>query len=210
MRSVTIVTLTAVVLLGAAARVSTAPPADGTGGPMLSGTVRSASGEALGGVPVSLAVPALLDGGAGHDRLDARGGEAGSVLLGAAGNDTLVGGVARDVLIGGVGSDVLRAGVGGALLIADQPAFEANALALARLADEWRGPQPYLTRVGNLSGLTPGPNAPHALTRSTVRSDASVDQLFGAAGLDWFMLNGRGLAIDRFAGFETGEEVTWL
>lgn len=53
MRSIRIVGLGVIVLMASLARVYTAPPVDGTGGPMLMGTVRSATGEALGGVPVS-------------------------------------------------------------------------------------------------------------------------------------------------------------
>ena len=141
----------------------------------------------------------------------ASGGSAtANVLLGSAGNDTLMGGGGRDVLIGGVGADVLQAGVGASLLIADQTTYDGNPLALARLAEEWNSPLLYLARVSNLSGLSIGANTPFALTRETVRSDASVDLLFGAAGLDWFLLTGRGPAIDWFGGFAVGEEVTWL
>src|SRR5262249_60215204 len=52
-------------------------------------------------VDPSLALPALLDGGPGNDRLVAGGGP--SILVGGDGNDTLVGGPRRRPLIGGGG-----------------------------------------------------------------------------------------------------------
>src|SRR5262249_37681265 len=50
---------------------------------------------------VSVAVPAIIDGGAGNDNVNAQGSQVGNVLLGGAGNDTLMGGLARDLMIGG-------------------------------------------------------------------------------------------------------------
>ncbi len=56
-------------------------------------------------------IGAELEGGAGNDRLSARGGE-GNVLAGGSGRDTLLGSGGSDELIGGAGADRLRGGGG--------------------------------------------------------------------------------------------------
>jgi len=58
----------------------------------------------------NIAVPALIDGGAGNDHLIAGGGPA--TLLGGDGNDKLIGGKGDDVLKGGAGNDLLIGGPG--------------------------------------------------------------------------------------------------
>lgn len=59
----------------------------------------------------------LLDGGAGNDRLQARGGR--NTLLGGDGNDSLEGGEGAETLDGGAGFDTLAGGFGSDLFIED-------------------------------------------------------------------------------------------
>lgn len=154
-----------------------------------------------------LAVPVSLYGGAGDDRLDATGSTAANALLGEAGDDTLVG---SGLLIGGTGRDRLTAGSRGAVLIGDRTAFDANAAALAGLLAEWGSPSPYVTRVSDLQGHTPGANGAYHLTPVTVLSDGELDELFGGLGADWFIVSGVGSQRDRFSGAVLGEEVSWM
>src|SRR5262249_32259384 len=51
----------------------------------------------------SVAIPAVLDGGTGDDRLNAGAGP--SLLLGGDGNDVLIGGGGRNLMVGGRGAD---------------------------------------------------------------------------------------------------------
>lgn len=164
----------------------------------------------IGGATVSVAVPALLYGGAGNDTLHAGGSTAANVLLGDSGNDVLLGGAGHDLLIGGAGADRLQVGAGQGILIGGATAYDADAAALTALAAEWGRPTNYGTRVNHLSGDGRGLNSPYVLTRVTVRSDGSVDRLSGGASPDWFFLTAAGPATELFANFTDGEEVTLL
>lgn len=62
-------------------------------------------------VDVTITGHSELYGGAGHDRLTVTGGT-GNILDGGTGNDTLVGGDGEDRLIGGEGFDTLTGGLG--------------------------------------------------------------------------------------------------
>jgi Ca2+-binding RTX toxin-like protein len=61
-------------------------------------------------VAAAVAVPAILDGGAGNDTLAGGGGA--DVVVGGAGDDSLQAVAGDDVLLGGEGSDTLRGGAG--------------------------------------------------------------------------------------------------
>ncbi|MDH7499332.1 MAG: hypothetical protein QHH30_02995 [candidate division NC10 bacterium] len=66
----------------------------------------------------NIALPVVMDGGAGNDHLKAgRGpatlleGDGNDLLIGGPGNDTLVGANGNDILVGGPGTDTLDGGV---------------------------------------------------------------------------------------------------
>jgi hypothetical protein len=157
----------------------------------------------------NLSVAALLFGGDGNDTLDAGGSTANNVLVGGAGNETIIGGSGRDLLIGGTGADVLRAGSGGALLIGGTTDYDANVQALLAIMKEWgRTDADYNTRIKHLNGsLGGGMNGSYRLTKSTVHDDSAIDNLYGGAGLDWFIV-GNGKTKDRLFGQTSGEVVT--
>lgn len=133
-------------------------------------------------LPGALKVPAMLDGGAGNDRL--KGAAGNDLLLGGPGNDSLNGHTGNDVLIGGLGADQIQGGPGDDLLIAGTTSFDAHPAALASLLAAWSGPGSYEQRTAAIqAGMTPlvvGGSAP------TVFDDGAVDRLNGESGLDWF------------------------
>jgi Ca2+-binding RTX toxin-like protein len=71
-------------------------------------------------------IAAVVDGGAGDDRL--RAGRGGAVLLGGSGDDRLRGGSDRDLLIGGEGDDRLTSRRGAGTMIDDGPAINRAAV----------------------------------------------------------------------------------
>src|SRR5262249_43655603 len=141
------------------------------------------------GTTVAIAVPAILFGGDGNDKLDASGSLANSVLLGGAGNDSLAGGSGRDLLIGGLGSDRLHGGGGDDILIGGTTSFDDNLSALSAIMAEWgRTDLAYQNRINHLNGTVPGGlNGAIDLNSATVLDDAAIDQLWGDSGQDWFL-----------------------
>jgi hypothetical protein len=160
----------------------------------------------------NLSVPAFLFGGDGNDILDASGSTANNVLIGGAGNETLVGGSGRDLLVGGLGADTLRAGNGGAILIGGTTDYDTNVAALLAIMKEWgRTDADYNTRVKHLNGsLSGGLNGSYRLTTTTVHDDATIDNLYGGAGLDWFLVGNKGQNKDRLYNQVSAEVVTAL
>src|SRR5262249_31155950 len=153
-----------------------------------------------------VAAPAVIDGGAGNDSLDASGAGSNTVLLGGVGNDTLTGGSSNDILIGGAGADVLHGGGNDDILSAGPTAVDANLAARLKLMAEWSGAASFLTRVQHLSGfLAGGANDPFFLTATTVKNDTSVDQLFGEPGTDWFLYASKGTVLDQLKDPVSGE-----
>jgi type VI protein secretion system component Hcp len=138
-----------------------------------------------------LAVPAVLFGGSGNDRL--QGGPGIDILVGGDGDDILVGDAGRDLLIGGAGRDLLRSGSGQDILIGGRTVFDANAAALQAIITEWaRLDETYETRVSHVlhgGGL----NGAIALNESTVFNDALADELWGDEGRD--LLFGQGCGV---------------
>jgi Ca2+-binding RTX toxin-like protein len=152
-------------------------------------------------------IPAIIDGGAGNDSMDASGSSASNILLGGAGNDQLTGGSGDSILIGGAGADIVHGGTGDDIVVAGPTKSDANLAALLALLDEWSNPgTSFLTRAQHLSGsLSGGANAPFFLNASTVQTDASVDQLFGGGGSDWFFYTGSGSNADQVKDPLTGD-----
>jgi len=156
-------------------------------------------------------VPALLFGGDGYDSIDASGSVANNVLLGGAGSDWTYGGSGHDLIIGGAGGDNLIAGSGGAILIGGTTDYDANMTALLGVMKEWsRTDVNYNTRVKHLNGtLSGGLNGSYRLTKTTVNDDSVIDNLYGGAGLDWFITGGNGKPRkDKVFGQTSGEVVT--
>jgi Ca2+-binding RTX toxin-like protein len=158
-------------------------------------------------------VPAFLFGGDGNDILDAGGSTANNALVGGAGADALTGGSRGDLLIGSLGADTLRGGAGDDILIGGYTDYDANLTALCAIMKEWsRTDANYTTRVNHLNGsLSGGLNGSYRLTAKTVKTvndDASVDSLFGEAGLDWFFARTSGKTKDKVNDKSSGEVVT--
>jgi uncharacterized delta-60 repeat protein len=147
---------------------------------------------------ILVGVQALLFAGGGNDVLDARGSAANNALVGGAGNDVLYGGKGQDLLIGGGGADKLVAGKGGDILIGGSTDFDANATALTAILAEWgRTDLSYQGRIAHLMGTTSGGlNGSYLLNTTTVHDDAAVDQLYGGAGMDWFLYHSGGTSAD--------------
>ena len=139
--------------------------------------VRTAIGKTL----VSVAIPAVLFGGAGKDTLDvAASGSDGNILVGGDGDDILIGSSGRDVLIGGGGSDSLFGGGGDDVLIGGTTDFDANVAALLAIAAEWGRTDAHAsTRASHLITGQGGLNGSYGLNISTVHDDGAFDDLVG-------------------------------
>jgi uncharacterized repeat protein (TIGR01451 family) len=151
-------------------------------------TIRLLSGTgALSNVKV--AIPSVLDGGAGNDILDATGSSQTAILVGGAGNDSLTGSGANSILIGGLGIDVLHGGAGETIFSPNPTAFDTNTVALLQLMQEWQNTgSAFLTRVQHLSGsLAGGANLPFLLNVATVQKDLELKQLFAGTGHNWYL-----------------------
>jgi uncharacterized protein (TIGR03118 family) len=128
-----------------------------------------------------IAVPMILDGGAGNDNLN--GGRGNNILLGGPGDDDLRGSVNRDILIGGEGSDRLQAGSDDDLLIGGTTVYDNNVPALLQILGEWTSAHSYPVRVANLRS---GAGGLPKLDSTTVFDDGAIDTLRGSQDLDWF------------------------
>lgn len=145
----------------------------------------------------SIALNAVLYGGAGEDRL--KGGRGHDTLLGDAGDDLLVGGDGRDLLIGGIGADRLVGNADDDILIAATTAFDAQDAALAAIMSEWTSSRSFTQRTANITGGTGAAfdryNGNFFLNTSvtngliTVHDDNAKDLLTGTSGQDWFFAN---------------------
>lgn len=161
----------------------------------------------IAGSTSSIALAGMFFGGAGNDTLI--GGNGNDVLVGGAGTDTLIGGFGNDVLTGGAGADKLYGGLNGAttntsdgnLIIGDSTVYDANEAALWTISQAWNAPLDYASRIAELRNAGSNPLGV-ALNSSTIVNDKAVDQLFAAAGSDWFWnvsgqdkISGRGSGI---------------
>jgi hypothetical protein len=166
----------------------------------------------VGGNQVSVAVPAVLSGDAGNDVLRVSGTTSGNILLGGAGNDNLTGSSGRNLLIGGLGADTLHGGTDDDIVIGNATVHDGDLVALCAVMTEWdRTDADIVTRVGHLSGSTPGGlNGAIFLDATAFLPDVASDQLFGGGGLDWFVVTASGKAVDTANDVQAGDVVTAL
>lgn len=156
------------------------------------------SGDDQATVAGNVRIPALLDGRAGNDRLNAGG--VGSVLLGGPGDDMLIGSPGRDILLGGDGRDRLVGNGGEDILIGGLTTYDfvpddnklANDAALFSVRAEWNSSRSLEERMANVTG-TPNPSFGARLNGNnylqlgiTVTDDGDEDVMTGSAGRDWF------------------------
>jgi Ca2+-binding RTX toxin-like protein len=162
--------------------------------------------QTINGVLTYVNVPVMFFAGSGNDVLNVMGSSANNVLVGGGGTVRLIGGQGRDILIGGAGQATLQAGAGGDILIGGTTAFDNNAAALAAVLAEWgRTDIDYTTRMSHLNGsLSGGLNGAYYLNTSTVHGNSLADNLYGGAGMDWYLA---GLA-DVFFNKSAGEVVS--
>jgi hypothetical protein len=169
------------------------------------------AGDDRGTIAGSVAIPAILDGGPGSDRLNA--GKAGAVLLGRGGDDHLVGGSGSDVLIGGDGVDRLVGNQSSDILIGGIVTYEqggedailANQANLLSILAEWNSGRPLDVRQSNINGTGVGPrlNGTNFLQSGvTVLDDGDADKLTGSAGIDWYFQDPG----DTLTGYHEGDE----
>jgi Ca2+-binding RTX toxin-like protein len=102
-------------------------------------------------------------------------------VSGSQGNDLIVGDAAPNALEGGTGRNIL---IGGTTL------WDANAVALQALMQEWKNPNvTFDQRVNALKKGIVVNNKTYALNSATVFADASPDSLVGGGGRNWFWVD---------------------
>jgi Ca2+-binding RTX toxin-like protein len=142
----------------------------------------------IDGRDVFLTAPAILDAGAGNDKISAAGSRATNVLLGREGHDQLWGGDGFDLLIGGADQDQLYAAGAGDLLLGGSTVHDDNLAALAALAAEWgRADVPLEARKQHLLGAPGGLNGNYFLDAASLLDDRVVDHLFADPDIDWLL-----------------------
>jgi Ca2+-binding RTX toxin-like protein len=115
-----------------------------------------------------------------------------AVIDGGAGNDRISGGAGHEILIGGTGADVLLANSGNDILIGGTTLFDNNDAALLLILAEWSSSRQYNVRVQNIrDGAGPILAGTDCQFRkgTTVFDDGQLDQLTGGAGQDWFFFD---------------------
>jgi Ca2+-binding RTX toxin-like protein len=148
-----------------------------------------------------------IKGNSAANRIEGRGGNdtlfgvAGNdILLGGDGDDQLDGGAGKDLLIGGAGSDTLRGTSGDDILVGGTTFYDDSTVALAAIMREWTSTRSFRKRCDNLAlGITDSTGSLVYLERdTTVFGDAaSIDNLYGGAGSDWFFDFPSDVAHDR-------------
>ena len=151
-------------------------------------------------------------GSAGNDSVAGNNGD--DLLVGGTGDDTLGGNRDRDALFGGAGVDVLNAGSHDDLLVAAGTTYDADAVALDAIMQEWISVRSYATRIANLrdgSGSNNGKNETYYLAaNSTVNDDNDFDSLTGGTSSDWYFAKRMGSLFDSINGLESDELVDEL
>ncbi|MCO6459291.1 MAG: autotransporter-associated beta strand repeat-containing protein, partial [Pirellulaceae bacterium] len=138
---------------------------------------------------VPLAVPAVLFGGEGHDRLLATGSVADNLLVGGGGQDLIRDGDGRDILFGGGDRDLLLASGESDLLWGGWTPYDDDLPSLRLLAAEWnRRDVPLADRQAHLRGELPGgANGGVQLHDTALVDDGQLDWLLGDEREDWLL-----------------------
>jgi Ca2+-binding RTX toxin-like protein len=171
-----------------------------TTGPYSVGNFRSIvvyAGAGNDTVTINIALPTLIHGEAGSDRLTGGGnydeiyGDDGNdtlngangndLLLGGAGSDTLIGGGGSDIMIGGTGIDKVSDSTGDNILIGGTTDMDNNHAALQAAIATWSSSDTFQARMARMGTL---------INAATVHDDNSRDTLDGGrshTGHDWFL-----------------------
>lgn len=149
----------------------------------------------------------FIDGGDGDDSLNGQGGA--DIVLGGTGADLVTGGADRDILIGGAGGDRIAGNADEDILVAGTVASSIDEAALTAIMAEWTSSRTYAQRVANIrngSGTAERLNGSNFLTPDvTVFDDGVSDTLTGGAGVDWFLFNADGSAVDIITDLRAAE-----
>jgi hypothetical protein len=122
-------------------------------------------------------LPAMIDGGAGNDRI--LGGKGDDILIGGPGDDELKGLQGRDILIGGDGADDLQGQQDDDIIIGGSTIYDNNLGALCKLMDEWkRRDQTFAQRVNHLK-FGGGLNGSILLDPASLLDDHVLDRTNG-------------------------------
>jgi len=113
------------------------------------------------------------------------GDKHGNVLVGNRGDDILEGRDGRDILIGGQGRDHLYGDGGDDVLVAPYTVYDSRDEELTSLRKVWMNKdESFRDRI---RGLQLNPATGVGLNLRTVFDDDVTDELFGDAGLEWFI-----------------------
>jgi hypothetical protein len=110
-----------------------------------------------------------------------------SLLVGDANANVLQGGAGRNVIIGGAGVDTIRGGGGDNLLIGDATSYDSQIAALEALMKYWDAATSFDSRVTGLKKGVTTSGLFLELNKNTVQNDNVRDDLYGGAGLNWFI-----------------------
>jgi Ca2+-binding RTX toxin-like protein len=143
-------------------------------------------------------IPALIRGGAGHDRI--RGGDGHDILIGEDGDDIIVGGDGRDFMIGGLGADKLVGNAHDDILIAGATTIDNNTAALDAVMLEWLKDDSFASRVDRL----------RQQIEAVLIADTDADVLTGNTGSDWFIINGDLDRITDLSAAEFDQVLDWI
>lgn len=155
---------------------------------------------------VRLTSTATINGGGGHDSLDATGANSDVVLLGGDGHDTLIGGAGTDQLDGGAGDDLLLGGLGNDTLLGGTGDDSFDDTTGANLFDGGDGSD----AIRVLGTWTLGSSGSSTTLRGmeSIHGAGAADVLIGTASADLFTVTSSGVTIGGlsgqvFYGFET-------
>ncbi|MBX9656016.1 S8 family serine peptidase [bacterium] len=155
-------------------------------------------------VDLSTSGPANVDGGEGSDIVvgHAQPGPIGDSLNGGRGDDIVLSQGGAQLLHGGSNNDILIAGI--------IPPDDFLVAKLLAIQNEWISDRPYADRVANIQGTGSGTRTngdTFLIPNDTVLDNGTIDQVFGDAGDDWFLVND---VNDLLSDLDASEEVTPL
>jgi hypothetical protein len=145
----------------------------------------------LGDVTVNLRLKTATGIAGGISNIqNVNGSQGDDLIVGDAGPNALKGGTGRNILIGGAGADSVTGGGADNILIGGTTLWDANAVALQALMQEWMNPNvTFDQRVNALKQGIVVNNKTYAFNNATVFADASPDSLVGGGGRNWFWVD---------------------